>query len=170
MKVYENCRLYGPYKSKKDNRLRIQVIFSDGRRTYMSYPKYLMEVHLGRYLEKDETVHHIDGNPLNNDISNLTVIDRAEHANNDAIRNKNITVICQYCGKEFTIPGSKVRGRNRADRHQSGYFCSRECTGKYGNAVQHGKIKPTTVDRVVPEKYKRSDKSAQGENPDVEAG
>ena len=34
MKVYENCRLYGPY----DNRLRIQVIFSDGRRTYMSYP------------------------------------------------------------------------------------------------------------------------------------
>ena len=38
MKVYENCRLYGPYKSKKDNRLRIQVIFSDGRRTYMSYP------------------------------------------------------------------------------------------------------------------------------------
>ena len=164
MKVYENCRLYGPYKSKKDNRLRIQVIFSDGRRTYMSYPKYLMEVHLGRYLEKDET------DPLNNDISNLTVIDRAEHANNDAVRNKNITVVCQYCGKEFTIPESKVRGRNRADRHQSGYFCSRECTGKYGNAVQHGKIKPTTVDRVVPEKYKRSDKSAQDENSDVEAG
>ena len=164
MKVYENCRLYGLYKSKKHNRLRIQVIFSDGRRTYMSYPKYLMEVRLGRYLEKDET------DPLNNDISNLTVIDRAEHANNDAIRNKNITVICQYCGKEFTIPGSKVRGRNRADRHQSGYFCSRECTGKYGNAVQHGKIKPTTVDRVVPEKYKRSDKSAQDENSDVEAG
>lgn len=164
MKVYENCRLYGPYKSKKDNRLRIQVIFSDGRRTYMSYPKYLMEVHLGRYLEKDET------DPLNNDISNLTVIDRAEHANNDAVRNKNITVVCQYCGKEFTIPGSKIRGRNRTDRHQSGYFCSRECTGKYGNAVQHGKIKPTTVDRVVPEKYKRSDKSAQDENSDVEAG
>ena len=99
MKVYENCRLYGPYKSKKDNRLRIQVIFSDGRRTYMSYPKYLMEVHLGRYLEKDETVHHIDGNPLNNDISNLTVIDRAEHANNDAIRNKNITVILKINNK-----------------------------------------------------------------------
>ena len=115
-------------------------------------------------------IHHIDGNPLNNDISNLTVIDRAEHANNDAIRNKNITVVCQYCGKEFTIPGSKIRGRNRTDRHQSGYFCSRECTGKYGNAVQHGKIKPTTVDRVVPEKYKRSDKSAQDENSDVEAG
>lgn len=92
------------------------------------------------------------------------------HANNDAVRNKNITVVCQYCGKEFTIPESKVRGRNRADRHQSGYFCSRECTGKYGNAVQHGKIKPTTVDRVVPEKYKKSDKSAQDENSDVEAG
>ena len=100
-----------------------------------SYPKYLMEVHLGRYLEKDET------DPLNNDISNLTVIDRAEHANNDAIRNKNITVVCQYCGKEFTIPGSHLHDRNRKDCNCSGYFCSRDCTGKYGNAVQHGKAK-----------------------------
>jgi hypothetical protein len=30
-----------------------------------------MEQHLGRYLEKYETVHHKDGDRLNNDISNL---------------------------------------------------------------------------------------------------
>lgn len=169
MKVYENCKIYGPQKGK-DNRLRIRVVFPDGKIAFRSYPKYLMEVHLGRYLDKDETVHHIDGNPLNNDINNLVVINRAEHASNDVIRNKDVTVTCQYCGKEFTIPGSHLHDRNRKDCNCSGYFCSRECTGKYGNAVQHGKIKPTTVDRVVPEKYKRSDKSARGENPDVEAG
>ena len=91
MKVYENCRLYGPYKSKKDNRLRIQVIFSDGRRTYMSYPKYLMEVHLGRYLEKDETVHHIDGNSLNNIESNLQLLCPNSHSltENFGSRNKH---------------------------------------------------------------------------------
>ena len=153
MKVYENCRLYGPYKSKKDNRLRIQVIFSDGRRTYMSYPKYLMEVHLGRYLEKDETVHHIDGNPLNNTISNLRVLDRQEHCTNDVIRNKDVKVTCTYCGKEFYIEGSKLHQRNRTDRHQSGYFCSKKCSGKYGAEIQNQKRTSVIVERIIAEKF-----------------
>lgn len=165
--VYENCKIYGPYLGK-DKRLRIIVKFSNGTKTTVSYPKYLMEVHLGRYLEKNETVDHIDGNPLNNDINNLQVLDRKVHCANDAIRVKDVTVICQYCGKEFTIEGSKLEDRNRKDRHQSGYFCSKSCSGKYGSEVQNGRIKPTTVDRVVPEYYRR--KSAQDENPDVEAG
>ena len=41
------------------------------KRITLSYPKYLIEVHLDRYLEKEETVDHIDGNFLNNVISNL---------------------------------------------------------------------------------------------------
>jgi endogenous inhibitor of DNA gyrase (YacG/DUF329 family) len=114
-----------------------------------------MEVHLDRYLEDDETVHHIDGNPLNNDIKNLRVIKRSEHISNDVMRNSDITVKCKYCGKEFIIKGSTINNRNRSDREFHGYFCSKKCSGKYGRFIQLGLIKHTTEDKVVPDKRKR---------------
>ena len=115
-----------------------------------------MELHLGRQLKEDETVDHIDQNVQNNDISNLRVITRREHAENDAIRNKDITVNCAYCGKEFTIPGNKIPFRNRRDRNYSGYFCSKRCSGKYGAEIQHKQRNPNPpAQKVVPEKYTR---------------
>ena len=39
----------------------------------------IMEDYLGRKLNSNEIVHHIDGNKLNNDISNLQVVTRSEH-------------------------------------------------------------------------------------------
>lgn len=41
----------------------------------------VMEQHLGRKLRSDEIVHHIDGDKLNNDISNLQLTNRSEHIN-----------------------------------------------------------------------------------------
>lgn len=40
---------------------------------YIAEHRLVMEAKLGRYLEKQEVVHHIDGNPLNNDPENLVV-------------------------------------------------------------------------------------------------
>lgn len=40
----------------------------------------VIEKSINRYLEDGEIVHHIDCNKLNNDISNLYLTDRAEHA------------------------------------------------------------------------------------------
>lgn len=134
----------------------------------MSYPKYLMEQHLGRYLDVNEQIDHIDGNPLNNDISNLQILKLGEHQKLDVLRNKDITVNCKYCGKEFTIKGSTLHYRNRSDRPHSGYFCSKTCSGKYGRDIQLGKVKLTKTDKVLPEKYKV--KSAQTEKSDVEEG
>ena len=151
--VYEDCKFYGPYLNQKDNRLRCVIVFPDGKKKTISYPKYLMECHLDRYLDVNETIDHIDGNPLNNELSNLRILDRKEHAYNDAKRNKDIVVTCAYCGKEFIIKGSTLSNRNRKDRHSSGYFCSKECSGKYGNSIQHGLRKPITVDKVIPSKY-----------------
>lgn len=41
--------------------------------------RLVLERHLGRYLLSREQVHHIDLDPLNNDISNLQILSRAEH-------------------------------------------------------------------------------------------
>ena len=154
--IYENlAKIRGPYESSKDHRLRCTLVFNDKTIKSMSYPKYLMEVHLDRYLTENETVDHIDGNPLNNNINNLRVLDRREHCKNDVYRNVDVTVNCTYCGKEFTIPGNKIHNRNRKDRHQSGYFCSRQCSGKYGSEIQNHKRTHVVTEKVIAEKITR---------------
>ncbi len=166
--MYENYKIYGPYKSKKDNRLRCVLVSKiDNSKITISYPKYIMEIYLNRYLEKDETIDHIDCNPLNNDISNLRVINRADHTKQDSFVNKDIKVRCSYCGKEFVIKGSEIHHRNRKDR-QSRYYCSKVCIGKYGAAIQNHKITPIIRDIIIPSKYRV--KSALFGNNNVEVG
>jgi len=41
--------------------------------------RLVVERALGRYLDRTESVHHIDRNSLNNDIGNLQVVSRSEH-------------------------------------------------------------------------------------------
>ncbi len=47
----------------------------------VSYAKWLMEKELGREIDsRREVIYHIDGDPMNNELSNLKVITRAELA------------------------------------------------------------------------------------------
>lgn len=51
-----------------------------GRGGYVRLHRLVMEEKIGRYLERHEVVHHIDGNPGNNDPSNLELFSsNAEH-------------------------------------------------------------------------------------------
>ena len=157
-----------------------QIFIDFSSKNFNFYNNDLFEKIVSRYLKVN---HNIDlsniivGNDLakvclevlNNDLSNLQILDRKVHCSVDVLRNKDITVKCTYCQKEFTIPGSKINNRNRRDRHNSGYFCSRSCSGKYGQEIQSGKRKPEEPhEKIIPEKYKA--KSALGEIPDVEVG
>ena len=38
------------------------------------------------------------------------------------------------------------------DRHQSGYFCSRQCSGKYGSEIQNHKRTHVVTEKVIAEK------------------
>lgn len=44
------------------------------------YHRWIMEQTIGRKLNSDEIVHHIDGDKTNNDINNLEIISRADHS------------------------------------------------------------------------------------------
>lgn len=63
-------------KLSKDGYKRIWL--SDG--SCIKEHIYIMEQHIGRKLNKNECVHHIDGNRSNNDISNLQLMTIGEHS------------------------------------------------------------------------------------------
>ena len=75
--MYDNMKVYGPY-TRKDGR-QVVILKTPGSsmdHKTISYPKYLVECQLQRYLTKNETVYHIDGDFTNNDLTNLRVVDR----------------------------------------------------------------------------------------------
>jgi len=127
--VYENCKIYGPY-TRKDGRKHVCIILPDKSRTTVSYPKYLIEKHLNRYLEKDETVDHEDRDFTNNSISNLQILTRKEHGQKDARRIRSQTFTCPMCDKIFILEGKRlndsIQNRKKGNR---GPYCGRSCAG-----------------------------------------
>lgn len=125
----------------KDGRLRAYI---KGTKKVISYPRLLLEEKLGRELQHDEQVHHIDGNPLNNDIDNLEVKMLGEHQrehNPQKYFDKEMT--CPVCGKKFIWTVEQQRkhygNQNRRNKNNElrGFpFCSKHCVGTYGRNIQ----------------------------------
>jgi HNH endonuclease len=56
---------------------------------YIYEHRLVMEKHLGRYLSKTEVVHHIDKNPLNNQIKNLELFEtNGKHLKYELVKKK----------------------------------------------------------------------------------
>lgn len=128
MKVYE-C---------KDGRTRV---YDPETQKVRSYPRHLIEQHLGRELLSNEEVHHIDGNPLNNDISNLEVVMHGDHQRYHSQKYFDKKICCSCCGKEFIWTSKQqsehARNTRRSNRKDTGLvFCSKRCAGVYGRQVQ----------------------------------
>lgn len=72
-------KMYGPYL-RKDGRKHVVIIHDNGISQTRSYPRLLLEQKLGRPLQDDETVDHIDGDFTNDSPENLRVLSRSENA------------------------------------------------------------------------------------------
>jgi hypothetical protein len=158
--MYEGYKIYGPY-DRKDGRLHVVMVHSiTKQRKTVSYPKYLMEVHLNRYLAPDETIDHIDNDPLNNNISNLRILTRVDHCRSEAHHIKGQDFICPQCGETFHLSGTQV-GRRKMEQkrkpNRAGPFCSKSCAGKYSTDVQNNRVEPVQQKLIEVEYYRPKD-------------
>ena len=75
--------------------------------------RIVMQKHIGRKLRPNEHVHHFDGNKLNNDISNLEIIDASVHARLHGEERRKRTTHCP-AGHEYTEENTYIwKGNNK---------------------------------------------------------
>ena len=96
---------------------------------YLRLNREKLRLHLGLTKEqmKSYDSHHIDKNKDNNDISNLQLVRKKEHATAHALAqiHTKIKKICEYCGEEYES-SSNIAHRQR--------FCSQRCQMRYRRA------------------------------------
>ena len=82
----------------------------------------VMCTHIGRKLNINECVHHIDRNKTNNNLNNLLLLTLEEHARLHAKEDRNIIQedrICPCCKKTFTVTSTSDQ-----------QYCSHACYSK----------------------------------------
>lgn len=145
-------KVYGPYKRESDGRSIVIVVDDNGNAQTISYPKWLLEVQLGRKLDPNtETVDHYDSNIDNNSLDNLRILPRDEHSANDTRRVKPVKFNCALCKKEFERSPRLVR--DKARKNKAGPFCSRTCAGKYSRQLQLKLIDKFDTQPVIDSEY-----------------
>ena len=113
-----------------------RIITKEGKKKFVH--RAVMEQVLGRKLRSDEIVHHIDGNKLNNDPSNLMIVTREEHARIHSEDIKRDKAVLQL-NTDGTIlkrwPSAREASRRTEAMYQNIYKC---CQGKRSTAGGYG--------------------------------
>jgi hypothetical protein len=144
-------KVHGPYK-RRDGRQIVIIVENNGKRRTVSYPKWLMEMQVGRKLDPNlETIDHIDSNFENNDINNLRIVPRDQHSGDDTRRVKLVKFTCAWCDKEFERSPRLVR--DKAKKNKAGPFCSRACAGRYSRMLQLKLIDKMDSQKAVDSEY-----------------
>ena len=126
-------KVYGPYL-RQDGRKHVILINPEtGKRKTQSYPRYLMETHLGRPLLTSEEVDHIDNDFTNDSLDNLQILNKAENCQKEMSRPhrkaKWYSFVCPVCLNDASISLSQYKS-NQLKKGKSGPYCSRQCAGK----------------------------------------
>lgn len=122
--------VYGPYKRKDGRQIVIHYDEITQTRRTQSYPRYLMEQHLGRKLEEWEQVDHINDDPTDDRIDNFQLLTQVDNIKKSAVAAKIYEGECPTCGIKVTVPYRQYK-RNQITLGHAGPFCSRSCAGQY---------------------------------------
>ena len=129
--------VYGPVFIPSKRRSIVTVKLPNGNRLTMTYARYLMSVHLNRYLESYEHVHHVDEDKTNDKLNNLEVKHEIPHGVDHNLEVKihyPEVAVCHQCSSPFLLTSKQVKYRRANERKGlAGPFCSYKCVGKYSH-------------------------------------
>jgi hypothetical protein len=157
-------KIYGPY-TRRDGRKIVIVVETNGIRRTVSYPKWLMELQIGRRLDIDDTVDHWDSDINNNSLENLRIVPRDQHSADDTRRVKKVKFQCAWCEKEFERSPRLIR--DKAKKGKAGPFCSRNCAGKYSRQLQLKLIDKFDSQEAIDSEYYKRKYASSIINPDI---
>lgn len=101
---------------------------------YVLYHRIVMENSLGRLLNSNEVVHHINEDKKDNRLSNLQLMNKKEHSRFHQFQKGRcwVTLKCPNCKTEFE------KERNKTFLVKGGIYtcCSRSCSGSFSRFIQ----------------------------------
>jgi len=92
---------------------------------YVYEHRLIMERKLGRLLEPDEVIHHLNGDKLDNREDNLQLLTRGVHTSGHAPTPEFVSFLCDYCG------GQVSRRKNKYQKNKEHHFCNLSCSAKF---------------------------------------
>lgn len=134
---YKSDWRFGYLVTNRENRKTLILYNSQKDRSSTQYARYLLAVSLGRYLNDEEEVDHIDGDVTNNNLNNLQILSKWENVYKS---NKlpDVHLQCPVCAVKFTRSRKSLRGKlERAANNL--ICCSRSCGGRFGHLNRKSK-------------------------------
>lgn len=109
---------------------------------YVLYHRVVMENHLGRLLNVNEVVHHINHDKFDNRIENLEVMYYKDHCKKHQSERgrKWAKLKCPICGKIFELEYNKTVYQKYPNNTTKAQCCSRSCGGKLARMKQLNKL------------------------------
>ena len=103
---------------------------------YVLLHRVVMENHLGRILNSNEVVHHIDENKKNNELSNLMVMDYREHVKFHVGNRGSVFLLlkCPWCSVNFERRKGNTFLYKKSKLNCT--CCSPSCRGKLSRFIQ----------------------------------
>lgn len=133
-------KVYGPMFIESKGRWIVIVTLPNGNKLTMTYARYLMSVHLNRYLESWEHVHHINEHKDDDRLDNLEIKHEMYHGidhNLDGKIHFPEVVVCYQCDSIFMLTAKQVRYRKANERKGlAGPFCSCKCKANYSQGFR----------------------------------
>ena len=129
---YDAYWLYIVYHSGENRRMANLILQSDiTKRKTISYARYLMSIHLKRFLTAEEEVDHIDNDKMHDHIANLQILSKEQNREKamkllkESLPPTFIELVCPVCDSKFMYPMRNYRFHIKNGRTR--FSCSRKC-------------------------------------------